>query len=363
MFNTLLGYLTIPNPLVDSTHSKTGSNTDNIAWTSIEGVQDWDEFNYETLLSCYGELLEHQTDGLPDLALVPASFPDCEVWDEDSLEALLAKWTQTIVSTGLSFAHSLCSSGWRKGEWDFLEIYMARGGLASLIDDRRMRPDWAGIQRNRLGGAIVLKNQQQPYLNLCPGDTKLSTKWKSSWRHLKDGRVAEEFEKPLSQILNYCSAANSRYGYIVTQEELVVIRVTMSTDPVQPLSTSRPCRSTAQYQPSASHARDHSIASALSDLSLDAPGSSYTDGSNPTRNYDALEIKSIPWTNRDGGMTVNLALWWIHMMAKEDNSIQTSYPPLDSWTLEQISDLKPQYRHNTSGRCTYQLSEASTILG
>jgi hypothetical protein len=128
MSTTLLDYLTTPNPLVNSTHSKTGSNTDNFAWDPIEGVQDWDEFNYETLLSCYGDLLKYPTAGLLDLVPTIPSFPDCEVWDEDSLEALLVRWNLVVVSTGLSFAHSLCGSGWKGGEWDFQRIYMRRLG-------------------------------------------------------------------------------------------------------------------------------------------------------------------------------------------------------------------------------------------
>ncbi|KAI9763374.1 MAG: hypothetical protein M1840_000566 [Geoglossum simile] len=361
MSNTLLDYLTMPNPLVDNTHSKTGSNTDDLSWLPIEGVRDWDEFKNETLLSCYGELLEQTTTGLGPVPVIE-SFPHCEIWDEDSLEALLVRWNLSVVSTGLSFAHRLCGSGWKEGGWNFQEIFMARGGLASLTNDRRVRPDWAGIQQGRLGNAIVPTTERRPYLNLCPGDTKLSTKWKSLWSNTTVARLKEEFNRPMGQILNYCSKANSRYGYILTQEELVVVRVTMSTDPIKPLSTSRPRRATAQYQPSASHARNYSITSALSDMSLDAPGSSYTDGGNPTSNYDVLEIRSIPWTNQHRKMTVNLGLWWIHMMAKEDNSIQISYPPLHSWTLEQEPNLKPRYRHNTSGRCTYEHPEAATII-
>ncbi|KAI9765982.1 MAG: hypothetical protein M1840_006989 [Geoglossum simile] len=360
MSTTLLDYLTIPNPDVDSTHSATGSNTDNPSWTSAEAVRDWKEFNYKTLLSCYKELLNRSTTGLP-LTPVIESFPHCEIWDEDSLDALLVKWTQTIVSTALLFTHDLCASGWEGGDWNFCEIYMARGGLASLSDDRRFRPDWAAIQRGRLSKAAISKTGRSPYVNICPGDTKLSTKWNSSWRFLVAGNFIKEFEKPVSQIFSYCINANARYGYILTQEELLVVRVTRSADPIEPLSTSRPRRSTAQYQSSSSHARDNSITSALSDMSLDPSGSSYTDSGNPILNYDALEIKSIPWTNQHGEMTVNLALWWIHMMAKEDNSIQISYPPLDSWVLVQEPNAKPFYRHNTSGRRTYQRPEA-TIL-
>src|SRR5436190_14281472 len=129
MSTTLLDYLTIPNPLIDSTHSKTGSNTESATWLPIEGVRDWSEFNYETLLFCYEELLNHSTAGLSTPVPALGSFPHCEIWDEDSLEALLVRWTQTVVSTALLFTHTLCGSGWKGGEWDFQEIYMARGGL------------------------------------------------------------------------------------------------------------------------------------------------------------------------------------------------------------------------------------------
>jgi hypothetical protein len=85
---------------------------------------------------------------------------------------------------------------------------------ASLSDDRRYRPDWAAIQQGRLSNAAASKAGRSLYVNICPGDTKLSTKWKSSWNFSVERSLIKEFKKPVAQIFNYCVDANARYGYI-----------------------------------------------------------------------------------------------------------------------------------------------------
>ena len=74
---------------------------------------------------------------------------------------------------------------------------------------------------------------------------------------------------------------NSRYGFIITEKELVVLRVSM--DPKDQTSV------------------------------------------------QLVEVRSVPWRhNLANGMcmTVNLALWWLHMLALRDHSIQRSYTAL-----------------------------------
>ncbi|KJF61535.1 uncharacterized protein CIMG_03634 [Coccidioides immitis RS] len=58
-------------------------------------------------------------------------------------------------------------------------------------------------------------------VNRCPGDTKLSTKWQSTGDSTK-----EHYFWPFAQIINYSGKTwNTRYGYLITQRELVVLRI------------------------------------------------------------------------------------------------------------------------------------------
>jgi hypothetical protein len=63
---TLLEYLTQPNPVLDCSKSPTGTNTVNARWDRVTGLQDWAEFNYETLMQSYGHILSEQVPPLPE---------------------------------------------------------------------------------------------------------------------------------------------------------------------------------------------------------------------------------------------------------------------------------------------------------
>ncbi|PGH28400.1 hypothetical protein GX50_08865 [[Emmonsia] crescens] len=77
-----------------------------------------------------------------------------------------------------------------------------------LVSSPKLFPDWAGVKAARDG-----------YRNCCPGETKLSTKW-----HSVDERK-DHYYWPTAQVLNYCGKEwKPRYGYLITQEELALLR-------------------------------------------------------------------------------------------------------------------------------------------
>lgn len=65
---------------------------------------------------------------------------------------------------------------------------------------------------------------------LAVGDSKLSSKWKSAWLlenqpvPLSDSQKAERLW-PLRQIASYCIWAGTRYGFLVTPEEVGFVRI------------------------------------------------------------------------------------------------------------------------------------------
>jgi hypothetical protein len=228
MATCILDYLSQPNPVVDNTNSGKGSVTHNTKWAAVTETTDWTEFNYETLMSCYGAILRSPGSDFPPTS-PPLSKYELEISDEDSLEHLLSRSVIADVRFALCQAWSVCYPNNDTDE----AIDIGRGGRAKnmVSDDSRWYPDWAGVQPTQ--------TTAMGYKNLCPGDTKLSTKWSIS----KKGRAEEDFTYPLSQVQTYCGRQwNVRYGYLITQEELCVVRV--AKESVGPgLAVSRPARS------------------------------------------------------------------------------------------------------------------------
>lgn len=336
-------YLSSENPTLDQENSITGGNTTNVRYSAVNGFVEWKEFNYNTLISCYGDVLNHPFPSFPEVQ-PPLTELEREIWDEDSFEHFLSRATIPSVNWALKLAWSFCAEYWRF-ESAIIPTQVGRGGLASKSQesDSRFRPDWAGLH--------VGKQTSSGYVNLCPGDSKLATKWNSS---LQDKDYLA-FIQPLSQIQSYCGDKwNARYGYIITPEELWVVEI--SREEIRGgLSGSRPVRQSAVTQ--SSHTREESITSGAS-ITSPTMSSSFED--NPTgTEYAALRYMSIPWTNHGKGkLTVRLSLWWIHMLAGAgDISVQTKYLPLDRWIA-----LPGGYRHSSTGRIVEKLPKNGKLV-
>ena len=65
---TLLDYLALPNPELDCSESSTGTNTFNARWDAITRLQDWSDFNYETLMQLYEHILVQQVPSMPPVS-------------------------------------------------------------------------------------------------------------------------------------------------------------------------------------------------------------------------------------------------------------------------------------------------------
>ncbi|KAL9611726.1 MAG: hypothetical protein Q9167_003649 [Letrouitia subvulpina] len=326
---SLRDFLSRTNPCIECGGRAGGTNTqcDPTKWESPKVIKLWKDFTANSLNAMYGgsleKILEHQFEFQDHWGIPP--FPFCEVWDEDSLESLIIRWNYPVVSDALAKAQILS-----EGRTSHELIYMAKGGQAkSLLPNRvldkssrskkdnnfernsngppRSRkgrmPDWAGIKRSLT--MVPRLDVPTQYHNVLPGDTKLSKKWKSS--DIEFGPVKQDKQGstiyPINQIFTYCVRANARYGYLITDEELVVIRI-------------RP-RLSAKSSVDGS---DYTAAMRAADDGL-------------------MECRSISWASDHDrtdpeceGLTVNLALWWLHMLAAAGHDIQDKYTPLKGIT-------------------------------
>lgn len=98
----------------------------------------------------------------------------------------------------------------------------------------------------------------------------------------------------IRQIYTYCITANARYGFLITDQELLAIRISW-----------------------------------LESAGKTLPKTTREEEVKRRQRKGNLEYKAIPWTN-DGsdssssthGLTINLALWWLHMMAAIGHEIE-----------------------------------------
>ncbi|KAI4120195.1 MAG: hypothetical protein LQ338_007190 [Usnochroma carphineum] len=301
---TLLEYLRHANPQIERSQCRKGSNTSQSSSTRSyirhpDDIRVWDDFGLSTFDTVHdGALKAHLTrqyrlPGHP----IPAKLPFCEIHDEDSLDALLISWTQQVVSNALTTIQK------DSLEHPFHEaIYMVRGGQAynppdSSNEDARSkkdarpnrpnrpdRPDWAGVLRPSHERDLAQSSMKPKTILL--GDTKLSSKW-SSTRIPPADRIREikkDVASPISQIYRYCVRAKARYGYLITDSELVAVRIDM-----------------------------------------ESPEAFQQRVKGPRRRQLTLRYKAIPWDNaasRDPELlTVNLALWLLHFLAAWDGEL------------------------------------------
>ncbi|KAL9005309.1 MAG: hypothetical protein Q9188_001900 [Gyalolechia gomerana] len=291
---TLLDYLTSSNPVLDRTNCTHGTTkAPEFLYDTPKSLELWSDFDSDSLYAIdngsFKKILESQFD-LEDFSNIP-EIPFRQIFDEDSLESLLIKWTQSVVTEALAKAQS------NTGSKPYTKlVYMVKGGqglIHPIVTNgqrtTRRLPDWAGVLRS--SGSCGRPE------NKLPGDSKLSSKWDSSKVQEGDTETFENSKNwmgPIKQIYTYCVRANARYGYLITDRELLAVRV-------------RPTHTYPSKQSAAVRARTNGV----------------------------LEFKIIPWDNdkwtaddASGGLTVNLALWWLHMMVNAGHEVDNSYTPL-----------------------------------
>ncbi|KAG7007384.1 eukaryotic translation initiation factor 3 subunit L [Physcia stellaris] len=366
---TIEEYLRLPNPVISNhdgekfSNEISGGTTRNPKWVSPRSIHRWREFNYQLFEELfhveYGKHLREILGIKYNFAdLSDLKYPFCEVRDEDSLEALIISSVQRTVCEALRvaqwnlLAQEDCGMSQSDPEPQIGQesIYMARGGQAVIgeldFDDslsfknsedknsppnkevehektappevnrpkdlqpkdrsskmkskhKSWRPDWAGVKRPDWAGVKAPMSMKKPR-NLLPGDTKVSTVFKSSQilrgstrsqDHTIGSSKKSSWFYALSQIFTYCTKANARYGYLITDRELVVIKIRPMCRHVPP--------------PAPEYRR-----------------SSRNNTPQPISDEGELRYKAIPWTHdKSDELTINLALWALHLMAAKDGGL------------------------------------------
>ncbi|KAG5801693.1 hypothetical protein H9Q74_009187 [Fusarium xylarioides] len=319
---TLLEALTKRNVAVNSQAVVGGSNTTTETYIEPGGWRMWDEFNYDTLTRIFRRKLASEYRGSSEPRALEL---DLVVNNEETLEDLLRRFVSPCVNYALEHQQG--------------HPHLGRGSRCGFED----RPDWSAISTEYI-------TEHGQFANILPGDTKLDAKW-SPWMS-EDMGSFNEWQKVLAQELTYMARYRTRYGFIITDANLVVLRITRELIGAG-LAQTCPRREPAVSVGHQRHSSDVTMGSG------DGSSSFYSDDSPLEWSYHDPEYAVIPW-NAHGKevLTIKLALWSLIMMATSGNrGIDYSYPPLDSWRYNGEG-----YVHNTSGATKAELSQGDHLL-
>ena len=344
--STILAELTRPNPEIDASRTSEGTNTISGAWTHVQSWQEWTEFKAGTLHSMFKDVVEADWKD-PERPNEGSSF-DREIWDEDSLEHLLSKEVFPPVNAAFRQAARILKCS---------KVHLGRAGRCSNdpSSDSRLRPDWALCSRNNM-------QNTGKYSNLLPGDSKLAKKWSPSF-YMSPQRH-KSWVEPVRQIQTYSHVLNVRYGWLITEDGLVVMRFCREyIGPGLALERSRRALQ-ASYTVNYGHRR---VTSGGTDLSTSMGGLSISDPSYQSsaynEDYSSIEFQSprykmIPWTNRGKDcLTIRLGIFYLSLLAAYGpSSMEFAYPKFDSW-----HPFDGGYRHNSTGSFVKKLSSKAAI--
>lgn len=291
---TLYELLTIANPDLDTRFQPTGPVTKNPKYVNLGGneLSIWHDFTFQNIEAAYSHLFSIG----PIRSEAPFPFPrgsPAEIKGEANVDSIADMWNRLICRFPLKL-------GCQRLQTDLglvpVEISMGlkKNSSQPLDGAKAMLPDWS----------IYLKNQPQTIA--VWGDSKCSSKWNSDPSATDEGN----YYWPFRQMATYCVNDDTRYGYIITPVELVVMRIIRDTNAIDGFRV--------QYQ-------------------------------------------SIPWEEHGPQvLTVNLALWALAMM-----SVNEGHRPIvgQDWTLPVNvwwQDQNPQtgqvsFEHHLSGRIVQTL--------
>ncbi|KFY95927.1 hypothetical protein V498_03005 [Pseudogymnoascus sp. VKM F-4517 (FW-2822)] len=345
--STILAELTRPNPKIDASCTSEGTNTISGAWTHVTSWVEWTEFEHGTLRSMFKDVVEAEWKDpvRPDEG---SSF-DREIWDEDTLEHLLSKEMLPPVNDAFRQATRVLKCP---------KVHLGRAGRCSNdpSSDSRLRPDWALCSRKSMQGT-------GKYTNLLPGDTKLAKKWSPTF--YESPQRHKSWVEPVRQIQTYSHVLNVRYGWLITEECLVVMR--FCREHIEPgLASERSRRAGLQesYTVNYGHRR---VTSGGTDLSTSMGAMSISDplyqSSAYSEDYASIEFqppryKIIPWSNHGKScLTIRLGLFYLNLLAAcGTSSMEFYYPEFDSW-----HPLNNGYEHNSTGKFVKKLPSKAAI--
>ncbi|KAH8724052.1 hypothetical protein GQ44DRAFT_728040 [Phaeosphaeriaceae sp. PMI808] len=262
-----------------------GGHKNNFQWEPVEGFEIFTELTLETFERLYGDVIEHKFEA-KDLPIPHKLLPiEKEIWSERELEQdPLKRHILPKVNSVWIVAYKYVKTKNHSKEFDYPPAIVCgtkepSGGPV---------PGWIGKQT----GCHAL---------LC-GETKLSTVFKT--QNIINMSTDDCLQKPVEQYLYYCIIKSTRYGFVVTNEELVVLRI-HGEELENGIASQRPRRTvpSPRYSLGSSPLASSTLAIFL-----------YSN-SKPQRSPKGIEYRVIKWSAKKG-LTVCLSLFWLTLMVR-----------------------------------------------
>lgn len=194
---TVLEALTWPCAAFTS-YAPKGPNTVIETDIALDTWCPWDDFNYKNITTIFEHNLGTRYRGEREPRPLAK---DTSIYNEESVEDALRRYRIPTVNYALGGMPNAPHYG---------------RGTRCPGTGSGFKTDWSCVSDARTG-------ENGAYLNLVPGDTKISAKW---WPELVDDPDGfGEWQNAVAQAVSYSAERHVRYGFIVTDTVLVVLRI------------------------------------------------------------------------------------------------------------------------------------------
>ena len=282
----------------------------------LEGV------TWQNLSATFREVLAERM-GKPRIADVH-DIPELKktIVEEDGLTTLAEHWNEPIVEHALDGTHERLCAMYPEGSLCSGKLHFMKNDGRGHVQDKNgnnHKPDWCVFQE-QVSGDVKLD------VKLVFGDTKPARKFRS--RYIKETGASQHRESfyPLEQITKYMWLGKTRYGFLLTEEELVLVRLSLTKKAAIDADVEEEEESQEQMlnesmgvglqsQPDPETTID------FSSMSRSRPSDLYAGSDDAV--WTVLEWSRIPWSSSGPDkMTVNLGLWWWPVLAIQSCSIK-----------------------------------------
>lgn len=293
---TLIELLTAVNPVLDL-RRQPGAVRQVPSYEPLDedDVLDWPDLSFENLKAAYGHLFD----------IGPLALDAVQDMRGTSFDNVVKIWNYRTCSQPIKRATEKVQVDLGAERCGIDMEYLSQNNCPRAAA-KSNAPDWC-ISLRELQDS---EDDENRIIAVC-GDTKCSS-WCSSNRMTTRSRADWIF--PLRRVLTCCVNNKTRYGYILTSEEVVVFRV-------------------------------------------------YEDRSTPPSPW-RIQHAAIPWENAgESTLTVNLAIWALAMMSLNEGhrpirSLDQTLPLNVWWEHDGAS---PAYEHHLSGRKVSETLERADV--
>lgn len=329
---SFLDYLTLPNPSTDSSRCKDGSSHKTSGSYGPDKVKPWRDLSLKNFGMTYKDILLHPM-GQPRVRNADDIDPErARLFEEGSVQSLAEHWNEKVVQHAIDGTQKLLHDKLPDGPFAGGKIYFVKNNGPGHLKDEDgnvSKPDWCLYQKTDA-------TEAEDYCgNLLPGDVKPAKKWKSEWINSSNLSQKRKSDLVLAQITKYMCLADTRYGFVLSEEELVAMRISRYERDIEALEKLAQDDTAAGAQ----------LLKSTSHLLGDEDGA-YAD--TEERVGILLEFCKIPWAaNGIDCLTINLTLWWLSVLAVQGPPIKeageyTSMGAKSPGISTNTADVEPQ---------------------